>query len=87
MYKQCEHCHLIYEREPGFFFGAMFVSYILLVGWFIIWYLVETLYLHWDLLFFALAMGISGIFLSPITFRWSRMIWLNFFNSYKKEQR
>jgi hypothetical protein len=85
MHKRCGHCDLLYEKEPGFFFGAMFISYILLVGWFIIWYVIETFFLHWDLLVFALAMGISGIFLSPLTFRWSRLIWLNFFYSYRKE--
>lgn len=30
---QCAHCGLIYEPEPGFYYGAMFVSYIF-VGFF-----------------------------------------------------
>jgi hypothetical protein len=32
-----------------------------------------------DTLWFALAMASSLIALSPLTLRWSRMLWLNFF--------
>lgn len=27
MPKHCSHCNLNYEPEPGFYFGAMFISY------------------------------------------------------------
>lgn len=28
MHEHCEHCGLKFEAEPGYFFGAMFISYI-----------------------------------------------------------
>ena len=33
--KECPHCGLVYEREPGFFFGAMYVSYALTMAIFL----------------------------------------------------
>ena len=27
MHEKCSHCKLVYQIEPSFFFGAMFVSY------------------------------------------------------------
>ena len=33
MPKRCDHCDQKFEPEPGFYYGAMFISYILL-GWF-----------------------------------------------------
>ncbi len=32
MHERCDCCQLKYESEPGYFFGAMFVSYIM-TGW------------------------------------------------------
>ena len=31
-HKNCSHCNLKYEIEPGFFYGAMYVSYALAIG-------------------------------------------------------
>lgn len=32
MYKDCEHCGLHYEMEPGFWWGAMYIAYSLSSG-------------------------------------------------------
>lgn len=32
MYTKCEYCNLNYEIEPGFFYGAMYVSYVFIVA-------------------------------------------------------
>jgi hypothetical protein len=86
MHEKCEHCELKYEREPSFFYGAMYVSYALTSGWFIIWYvLFLTALKDLDALTFALLMTGSIIALSPLTIRWSRMLWLNFFFTFSKE--
>jgi len=86
MHDKCSHCELKYEREPSFFYGAMYVSYALTSGWFIIWYvLFVTVLKELDALTFALLMTGSIIALSPLTIRWSRMLWLNFFFSFSKE--
>lgn len=86
MHKTCNHCHLQYEKEPSFFYGAMYVSYALTSGWFIVWYLLYiTVLSSIDTLTFALMMAGSLIVLSPLTLRWSRLIWLNFFYKFNKQ--
>lgn len=85
MHESCDHCHLTYQKEPGFFYGAMYVSYALSAGWFIVWYFVQNLFLNIDTLGFVIGFCASVIIMSPLSIRWSRLIWLNFFYSYKKE--
>ena len=79
--ESCVHCELKYEKEPGFFYGAMYVSYALTSIVFIVAYLLQLLV---DLpeTQFALSM-VSFILLTfPLVARWSRLLWLNFFVSY-----
>lgn len=86
LHEKCSHCELKYEREPSFFYGAMYVSYALTSGWFIIWYLIYLYFLNtMDTLYFALLVSLSILLLSPLTLRLSRLIWLNFFYSFNKK--
>lgn len=85
MHKSCSHCHLEYEKEPSFFYGALYVSYAISSGWFMIWYTLQSFVLNWDTLNFALFITGFIIVVAPLTLRWSRLIWLNFFYKYKKE--
>ena len=82
IHERCSACDLKYEREPFFFYGAMYVSYALTSGWFIIWYILFLTVLNIDALTFALLIATSILILSPVTIRWSRLIWLNFFNKF-----
>jgi hypothetical protein len=86
MHTACDHCGLVYERETGFFYGAMYASYGLTVGWFLLWYFLDRLFLHLDPWGFFIGIALSIILMSPLTLRWSRLIWLNIFYSYKKDQ-
>ena len=74
----CPACGLVFEREPGYFVGAMYVSYAMAVPA----YLLAVLLLH--LLFrrlsdlAVLAVGLPIICLgSPLLFRYSRVIWMH----------
>ena len=87
MHETCSHCGLKYEKEPSFFYGAMYVSYALTSGWFTIWFVLYNYVLNIDTLTFAIAMVGLIIILSPLTIRWSRLIWLNFFFKYDKRFR
>ncbi len=85
MHENCSHCNLKYEREPGFFFGAMYVSYALLAGIFIIWFLVDLIWLQLDpIVLFSIVVS-SMLVLFPLAFRWARSIWINFFVRYDKK--
>jgi hypothetical protein len=86
MHKNCSHCDLKYEKEPSFFYGAMYVSYALTSGWFIVWYLLYINFFEdFSTLSFALLITASIIILSPLTVRLSRLLWLNFFNTFDKK--
>ncbi len=77
MKKSCEVCGQDFEPEPGFYYGAMFVSYIFM-GFFCLGF---TAFLHWVLglsvnLSFLLLLVVIAIFFVYI-FRLARSIWIN----------
>jgi len=73
----CSYCGQSYMPEPGFYYGAMFVSYIF-TGWFCILF---VMFFHWVLDWsiaasFALLIAVCAIFFVYI-FRLARAIWIN----------
>lgn len=71
----CPKCGDQFEREPGYFTGAMAVSYI--IGFFAILPTLAIL-LFIDASFWALVLipSFELIVLAPFTMRWSRLAWL-----------
>jgi uncharacterized protein (DUF983 family) len=77
MREECPHCKLDLHPEPGYYYGAMFISYIFM-GWFCIGFVA---FFHWGLGWstaasFALLIAVVAIFFIYI-FRLARSIWLN----------
>lgn len=74
MYPTCRVCGLVYEREEGYFYGAMYASYA--------FGLLSTAYWLPMLLMGVnpfLVVGIPAVHLIlqiPLTFRYSRVAWL-----------
>ncbi|MGZ3862519.1 MAG: DUF983 domain-containing protein [Bacteroidia bacterium] len=84
MNESCSSCNLVYEKEPGFFFGAMYVSYALMAAIFITWFVSDLLWWHMSpAALSGYAIG-TMLVLFPLVFRWSRIIWINFFVKYEK---
>ena len=81
MPKRCSQCNLKYEPEPGFFFGAMYVSYVLsgiLTG--IVWFIMSVLnFDFWTVIWTAMPILVLAI---PVLFKISRITWMNFFMNY-----
>lgn len=72
--ESCPNCNLSYEPETGFFFGAMYWSYALIVGTIIIGSIVMNLL---DLFDYAIYMiPVAIIVLLPLIFRHSRLLML-----------
>lgn len=75
--KECPVCKLQFEREPGFFFGAMYISYAFSVA-----IVIATGLLVYGLMddppFILLLLLIPGIALLalPFSFRYSRVLFL-----------
>ncbi|MDF4220674.1 DUF983 domain-containing protein [Maribacter sp. M208] len=79
MNERCPECNFKFEKETGFFFGAMFVSYALAVAQMIIslvlfWYFVDLSPLR---VFTIIAL--VTVLLSTFNFRLSRSIWIHLF--------
>jgi len=84
MHDECPHCGLKYKPEPGFFFGATYVSYAIAVaiiltvsvalGPFIPFYQNFEIYA-------AATIG-AVLILFPVIFRLSRHGWLKMFHKY-----
>ena len=87
MHKHCPECHLKYEKEVGFFYGSMFISYAFNVALFAI--ATVTYYLYFEnLIDWRIYLGgylLMTVVLFPVFFRLSRSLWLQFFNDYKPE--
>lgn len=77
MKAQCEVCGLNFEPEPGYYYGAMFISYIFM-GFFCLGF---AAFFHWVVglsinLSFLLLLGFCAIFFVYI-FRLARAIWIH----------
>jgi uncharacterized protein (DUF983 family) len=85
MHTHCSNCHLKYEKEPGFFYGAMYVSYALTVAIFVTVWVLNLWFLDLSTSGFIIAVVVSLVGLMTVVFRVARLIWLNFFVRYNKE--
>lgn len=78
MPKNCSVCGLRYEREPGFFFGAMYISYAISVGV----VLATGLGLYWFAhnpeasVYVGVSLGLLVV-LYPLIFQLSRSVYIH----------
>lgn len=84
MHSTCSCCGEKYEKEPGYFYGAMYVSYALMAGWFIITWALNTFVVEADTWPYLIFIITTIILFTTMTFRVSRLLWLNFFIRYDK---
>jgi uncharacterized protein (DUF983 family) len=79
MHERCPECGLVYEREPGYFVGAMYISYgmaTIVMGLFML--ALHLALPEWDLGWVALlAIGLF-VPLAPMVSRYARVIWMYF---------
>jgi uncharacterized protein (DUF983 family) len=83
MTKHCDGCGLKYEREVGYFYGAMFVSYALQTGLLTLLYFLNMFWWNMPSLYLVFLIIGSVFILFPVTFRWSRIIWISLFTKYE----
>ncbi len=82
----CSECNQKYAKEPGFYYGAMYVSYAFGVALF-----VAIIVLYWlffrrfDVWTLLIIMGISSLITAPFFYHLSKVVWANFFIHYDKD--
>ncbi len=80
----CKNCNLKYEIEPGFWYGAMYVSYAITVFVSIfVWLIINTFNKEIDVFIQISIISLILIFLFPVVYSLSRLIWINLFVSYR----
>lgn len=86
MNERCPNCNYKFEKETGFFFGAMYVSYsltsaVMIASFVLFWVLLDMSPLHVFILIVLIAIATS-----TLNFRLSRSIWIYlFYKNPKKE--
>ena len=86
MHHRCSHCDLRFEPEPGFFFGAMYVSYAFYVAFIISTFVLFNVLLSVDLTYYLIGLIPALVLLTPFFFRLARRTWINFFVDYQPTQ-
>lgn len=88
LHENCSNCGLKYSKEPGFYYGAMYVNYALGVALFV------TLWVSFNLFFPDVSVGwqigliiFFTVILTPYMYALSKIIWANFFIKYDKDAR
>lgn len=82
---RCPVCNQDFRIEPGFYSGALWVSFpiVVLIGvplWILVFFFVD---LSFDMMFLLFGITIFG--LQPVIMRYSRAIWINVFVKYDPE--
>ena len=83
MNDRCPVCNEDFRREPGYYFGATYVSYGLTVGFGLLMYVILGWYFNMDTIPFLLCFSILLIVLLPLFYRYARLIWIHMFVKYK----
>ena len=76
MPERCPRCGLYYEREHGYFVGAMAISYGLAVVLVAILFFGVLALTHWSLEWVLLVAGLAFLPLAPLCLRYSRAVWI-----------
>ena len=80
MNSHCSVCKLRFEVEPGFFIGAMYVSYAMSLGIFVvvstfIYFVFNNPAFH----FYIIGIPLVVLILLPLMYRYSRVLFLHLF--------
>ena len=86
LHEHCPKCGLKYEKEVGFYYGAMYVSYALGVALFV------ACWVSFNLFFPSASTGLQiftiialSLAAGPYLYALSKIIWANFFFHYDKD--
>lgn len=80
MYEKCPKCQQTYEPEPGFYYGAMFVSYAFSAAiTFITGFILYNFFDNPDTWVYMAVVTVAVAILWPAMFKYSRAIFLHAF--------
>ncbi len=87
MHENCPHCDLRYEVEPGFFFGAMYISYAFTVGIMLVGgIIVFNFFNDPPAMGYVVPITLFSLFMVPFNFRTARVVFIHLFSGISYEQ-
>lgn len=86
MNSSCPVCGEDFEKEPGFYYGAMYVNYALTVAIGVGTFLLVYLLFGFDPVIYLSSLIAVLLFTFPWLYRTGRLTWINFFVRYSKEK-
>jgi uncharacterized protein (DUF983 family) len=76
MNRACPSCGVVFEKEPGFFLGASIAAYFLGSFSLVPTMVIGLMVLHFEILPVAVFGVFQILILTPVLYRYSRLIWL-----------
>jgi len=80
----CDKCHLTFEMEQGFWYGAMYISYAFGVAMAIPIAVSLSYFTELEIFEITGVVFVNLVLTMPLMFRYSRSIWLHIFVRYDK---
>ena len=85
---ECPVCKRSYNREPGFYFGALYVSYALGVALFVSAFVATyVIFPEASTELYIAVVVLSMVLLGPVIYALSKIIWANMFYPYQGVER
>ena len=78
MYERCSICGLKFEREQGYFLGAMYISYGLALGMITVFSILLWTFMRWPLEKNVVVSIVIFVPFAPTISRLSRVFWIYF---------
>jgi uncharacterized protein (DUF983 family) len=85
MHNTCTSCGMDFRQEPGFYLGAAIMSYGLQVIMVCVTYLIFQVAIEIRFQYFIILIASVLILMAPVTFRTSRILWINLLGSVPKK--
>lgn len=76
MHERCEHCHLKYEQEPGYFLGSSYINYALTAGFTAVTYIWLHFFVGIKRDTLIIPAAIFCVVFPILFFRYARAFWL-----------
>ena len=83
---KCPVCEQKYWLEPGFYYGAMYISYALTIALSVSVFVAMIVLWHFDIMWYLGLNATAIILLFPPIFRVSRSIWISIFVKTDKDR-
>ena len=81
MNSKCNNCGFLFDKESGFFFGAMFVSYALIVAEAVALFVILHVFLDLTYLITFISIVALITLIGTVNYRLARVIWIYLFYS------